>query len=109
MSRLNQLARLQEEIEKLHQQYDEAELVEMGRVCQLTSAEHFVCRKWAATAQVHELISGELADWLSGKLGLEHGENGNGGWPAGVSDAEKVLVTALFGRLQLVLARRRLL
>jgi len=106
---VNQLTRLQEEVEKLQRQYDEAELTGMGEVCQLTSAEHFVYRKWLATAQVHGLIGLELAFWLSGKVGLEHCENGNGGWPEGVSAAEKVLVTALFGRLSQVLEQRRLL
>lgn len=106
---MNQLTRLQEEIAKLGQQYEEAELTGMGEVCQLTFAEHFVYRKWAAVAQVHELIGLELALWLSDRLGLEHRVDGNGGWPTRVSAAEKVLVTALFGRLSQVLSQRRLL
>ncbi len=53
---MNQLTRLQEEIDKLQCRYDEETLAEMGRVCQLGFAEHFVFRKWAAVAQVHELI-----------------------------------------------------
>ena len=104
---VSQLARLQEEIDKLQRQYDEAELTGMGEVCQLTEAEHFVYRKWMAVAQVHELIGLELADWLSSKLGAEH--CGNGNWPEGVSAAEKVMVMALFGRLAQVLSQRRLL